>query len=65
MAEFSDLAVEPGVELVQDGGTEPNQVDAITGATISSRSVVKIVNSACGEWLERLPTETSAGGHDG
>lgn len=57
VAEFSDLAVEPRVELVKDGGDEANQVDAITGATISSRAVVDIVNEAAGEWLGRLPAE--------
>ncbi len=67
VAEFSDLAVEPPVELVKGGGEGANQVDAITGATISSRAVVDIVNGAAGEWLGRLPagTEAGAGGGDG
>ena len=67
VAEFADLAVEPRVELVKDGGEAPHQVDAITGATISSRAVVDIVNAAGGEWFERLPAEApgGAGGGDG
>jgi H+/Na+-translocating ferredoxin:NAD+ oxidoreductase subunit G len=52
---FKDLAVEPKVELVKGTGTEPNQVDAITGATISSRAVVGIVNAGNAEWLSKLP----------
>ncbi len=61
VAEFSDLAVEPRVELVKGSGEAPNQVDAITGATISSRAVVDIVNAAGGEWWERLAAEVPEG----
>ena len=32
----------------------PNEVDAITGATISSRSVVNIINAADAIWVPRL-----------
>ncbi len=53
-ANFRDLGVEPTVELVKGGRNAPNQVDAITGATISSTSVVKIVNAALGTWETRL-----------
>lgn len=52
---FRDLAVEPPVELVKGAGTEPHQVDAITGATISSAAVVRIVREANETWLDRLP----------
>ncbi len=51
---FRDLAIEPEIELVKDGATADNQVDGITGATISSRAVVRILNEAHAEWLERL-----------
>lgn len=53
---FKDLAVEPQVVLVKDGRTEDNQVDAITGATISSRAVVNITNAALDEWRPLLLT---------
>jgi electron transport complex protein RnfG len=65
LAAFRDLAVAPTIELVQRGASAPNQVDAISGATISSRSVVNIVNTASGEWLPRLdqlPRADSKGG---
>jgi len=52
--QFRDLAVEPQVELVKETPTAPNQVDAITGATISSTAVVKIVNAGNQEWLAVL-----------
>ncbi len=52
---FRDLAIEPEIELVTDGADADNQVDGITGATISSRAVVRIINQANAEWLPRLP----------
>jgi len=52
---FRSLAVDPEVVVVKDGAQTANQIDAITGATISSNAVVKIVNAANGEWLERMP----------
>lgn len=54
-ANFLDLAVDPAIELVKTGRTAPNQVDAITGATISSKAVVKIVQAGNDVWLPRLP----------
>jgi len=55
-AEFTDLAVQPQVVLAKHGeGDEPHEVDAITGATISSRAVVKIINQANARWLSHLP----------
>lgn len=65
---FRDLAVDPAIELVKEGASLPHQVDGITGATISSRAVVRIVNEANGVWLERLfepgdePPPEAAGG---
>lgn len=53
--QFRDLAVKPEVELVQEGAEAPHQVDAITGATISSAAVVSILNAGNATWLERLP----------
>ena len=55
VAEFEGLAVEPRVESVKGGGDGPNQVDAITGATISSEAVVEIINGGNDTWLPRLP----------
>lgn len=67
---FRDLAVLPRVELVKEEPTAPNQVDAITGATISSAAVVTIVNAGNQEWLTRLeaspvPPLTEEGGGEG
>lgn len=57
VAEFHDLAVEPRIEVIKGHGEAPHQVDAITGATISSKAVASILNAANDEWLDRLPPE--------
>jgi electron transport complex protein RnfG len=62
VAEFADLAIDPQVELVKGHGEAPNQVDAITGATISSRAVVRILTAGNAEWAERLPADGENGG---
>jgi electron transport complex protein RnfG len=59
VANFQDLAIDPEVIVTKKGRTQENQVDAISGATISSNAVVRIINDANGRWVERLP---SAGG---
>jgi Na+-translocating ferredoxin:NAD+ oxidoreductase subunit G len=55
-ANFNDLAVSPKIEAVKKGKkSAPYQIDAITGATISSKAVVRILNEANALWLPRLP----------
>ncbi|MBK7584700.1 MAG: FMN-binding protein [Myxococcales bacterium] len=54
-ANFNELLVDPKVELVKKGDkTAKNQVDAITGATISSRAVVSILGKSHAIWLSKL-----------
>ena len=54
--EFSALSVEPEIVAVKQGtGSAPNEVDAITGATISSKAVVRIINETHGAWATQLP----------
>jgi len=56
-AEFTSLAVQPGIVVVKNGaGAKPNEVDGITGATISSKAVVKILNTANAAFLSKLPS---------
>jgi electron transport complex protein RnfG len=55
VANFRDLAVAPEVVVVKKGRTRENEVDAISGATISSHAVVRIINRANSRWLDRLP----------
>lgn len=56
VANFQQLAVDPEIVAVKKGKkTRPNEIDAITGATISSKAVVKIINAAVKTWAPRLP----------
>ena len=56
VANFDDLAIDPKIVTVKKGTkSKPNEVDAITGATISSKAVVRIINEGNQRWLERLP----------
>ncbi|MHC4446802.1 MAG: FMN-binding protein, partial [Planctomycetota bacterium] len=52
---FTALSIDPQIVLVKDGRDADNEVDAITGATISSRAVVRIINEANERWLPLLP----------
>lgn len=52
-AQFKGLATRPPIEYVK--GIKPekaNQIQAITGATISSRAVVNIINRTVEQWLQ-------------
>ena len=53
---FSALSVEPEIVAVKKGTkSNPNEIDAITGATISSKAVVRIINEAHTAWAGKLP----------
>ena len=60
VANFEALAVDPEILLVKNGAkTQPHEVDGISGATISSRAVVKILNESLAKWRPRLPVESA------
>jgi electron transport complex protein RnfG len=53
---FSALSVEPEIVAVKKGTqSQPNEIDAITGATISSKAVVRIINETHTAWSGQLP----------
>ena len=55
--EFYALTIEPEIVAVKKGTkTADNQVDAITGATISAKAVVRIINETHAAWRGQLPT---------
>jgi len=57
---FHDLAVDPVIITVKEGAkVKSNEVDTITGATVTSNSVVAIINAANRRWLNRLPAPGS------
>jgi len=50
-ANFKALAVEPSIIAVKKGAAQqPNEVEAITGATISSKAIVRLLNKGMEEW---------------
>ncbi len=56
VSEFQALAIEPEIVAVKKGTkTANNQVDSITGATISAKAVVRIINETHTSWAGQLP----------
>jgi electron transport complex protein RnfG len=51
LANFRALSVEPDIEVVKKGtAQQANQVEAITGATISSKAVVRLLEKELAAW---------------
>jgi|TARA_Y100000310_G_scaffold334816_2_gene415424 electron transport complex protein RnfG len=56
VANFDQLSIEPEIVTVKKGQkSAANEIDAITGATISSKAVARIINETNDIWLSRLP----------
>jgi len=54
-ANFISLETVPEIMAVKKGHkTNPNEVEAITGATISSKAVVRLLNNALQQWQEPI-----------
>ena len=53
---FSELALDPAIVATKKGATQPFEIDAISGATISSKAVVTILNDANVQWLPLMPS---------
>lgn len=52
---FKSLVTSPEIVAVKKGEREnPNEVEAITGATISSKAVVRMLNKGVKEWEEAM-----------
>jgi Na+-translocating ferredoxin:NAD+ oxidoreductase subunit G len=49
------------IAAVKGGRKPPSEIDAITGATISSRTVVKVINNAVARWTPLLAEYHGAG----
>ena len=54
---FKSLSIDPEIVLQKTGASAANEIDAITGATISSKAVVKIINQTHSRWHESLSAE--------
>ncbi len=57
--QFIDAPVGRGLTVVKTGAAKPGEIDAVTGATISSKSVAAIVNTAVAD-LRRPLTAAAA-----
>jgi len=52
--QFKNLATKPPIEYIKGKALEKaNEIEAITGATISSRSVVNIINKTVEQWQKK------------
>jgi electron transport complex protein RnfG len=60
VAGFSALSIEPEIVAVKKGTkSQPNEIDAITGATISAKAIVRIINETHAAWSGQLPAPGS------
>jgi len=54
--EFKGLSIQSELKSVKKGKkTRENEIDSITGATISSKAVVRIINAAYKKWAPKIP----------
>ena len=60
VARFNGLAIDPEITVKKGGASAPNELDAITGATISSKAVAGIINRSNQTWLPLLPKADAA-----
>lgn len=52
--QYKDKAIDPLLEVVKGNASKPNQIQAITGATITSKAVTKGVNEAINFYTSNL-----------
>lgn len=63
---FTSLSVVPDIEAVKKGEkSQANQVEAITGATISSEAVVRLLNKSMDKWREPIERFMNENQRDG
>ncbi len=64
-SQFKGISVSPGIEYIKAKKPEnPNEIQAITGATVSSRSVVNILNTTIRE-IEEIVKKIEPSGEEG
>lgn len=55
VSNFTALAVDPKIESVKTGSkTKPNQVETITGATISSKAIIRALQGSLKVWRSAI-----------
>ena len=60
--QFIDAPADGNLVVVKTGKTQPGQIDAVTGATISSKSVTALVNTAISDVRTKLTDGSVADG---
>ncbi len=53
-SQFVDVPTDRLLEVVKTGTSRPGEIDAVTGATISSKSVIALINAAIGDLRQPL-----------
>lgn len=54
IGQFAGVVPRPKIEVTKKGKSKPNEIDAITGATISSKAVARIISEGGKHWLPLL-----------
>ncbi len=63
--QFVDAPADRTLVVIKSGASRPGEIDAVTGATISSRSVTAMINTAIGDLRNPLITAPSSVGKGG
>lgn len=63
--QFVDAPADRDLVVVKTGASQPGEIDAVTGATISSKSVTAMINTAIGDLRKPLTAEPEAAGKGG
>ena len=63
--QFIDAPADGNLVVVKTGSTKPGEIDAVTGATISSKSVTALINTAIGDLRAPLTDGAGASGKRG
>ena len=64
-SQFVDAPADRSLVVIKTGASRPGEIDAVTGATISSKSVTAMVNAAIGDLRIPLTTAPSSDGKGG
>jgi len=68
-SQFVDAPADRPLVVIKTGASRPGEIDAVTGATISSKSVAAMVNTAIGDLRNPLtpppPSPEKGGNHNG
>lgn len=62
--QFLNAPADKPLTVVKTGASNPGEIDAVTGATISSKSVTNLINTAIGDLREPLTSEAADAGKE-